>query len=72
MNMGKNMKEEYNFSKGERGKFFCPDTKMNLPVYLDADVLDYFSAKAKAKGVELNKMVNDLLKHDIDLIEGIN
>ncbi|WGO99610.1 hypothetical protein QFX18_05975 [Saccharophagus degradans] len=44
---------------------------MNLPVYLEADVLDYFSAKAKSKGVELNTMINDLLKKDIVLIEGV-
>lgn len=65
------MREEYDFSKGERGKFYNPDAKKNLPVYLDAEVLDYFAAKAKAKGVELNAMVNDLLKKDIALIEGV-
>lgn len=65
------MREEYDFSKGERGKFFKPNAKMNLPVYLEADVLDYFTAKAQAKGVELNVMVNDLLKKDIALIEGV-
>lgn len=65
------MREDYDFSKGERGKFFKPDAKMNLPVYLEADVLGYFSAKAKSKGVELNTMINDLLKRDIDLIEGM-
>ncbi len=36
-----------------------------------ADVLDYFSAKARSKGVELNTMINDLLKKDIALIEGV-
>ncbi len=65
------MREQYDFSKGERGKFYNPDATLNLPVYLDAEVLDYFSAKAKAKGVELNRMVNDLLKKDIALIEEI-
>jgi len=65
------MREEYDFSKGERGKFYNPNAQKNLPVYLDADVLDYFSAKAKAKGIELNTMVNDLLKKDIALIEGV-
>lgn len=56
------MREKYDFSKGERGRFFEPKAKMNLPVYLDADVLDYFAAKAQAKGIELNTMINDLLK----------
>jgi hypothetical protein len=66
------MKEEYNFSKGVRGKFYQPDTRLNLPVYLDADVLDYLSIRAKAKGVEVNEIVNDLLRKDIALIEGMN
>lgn len=65
------MKNEYNFSDGERGKFYQPNTQLNLPVYLDADILDYLSIKAKAKGVEVNEIVNDLLRKDIDLIEGI-
>ena len=65
------MKDEYDFSKGERGKFFRKDTKINLPVYLDADILDYLTAKAKAKGVEIDDMVNDLLRKDIELIEGM-
>lgn len=65
------MRDEYDFSKGERGKFFKPNARINLPVYLDADVLDYFTAKAQAKGIELNVMVNDLLKRDIALIEGV-
>lgn len=65
------MKDEYDFSKGERGKFYRPGTTLNLPVYLDADVLDYLSARAEAKGVEVNDIVNDLLRKDIDLIEGI-
>ncbi len=65
------MREEYDFSKAERGKFYSPNTKLNLPIYLEAEVLDYLSLKAKAKGVELSQMVNDLLKKDIDLIEVI-
>ncbi len=65
------MRDEYDFSKGERGKFFKPDAKFNVPIYLESDVLGYFAAKAQAKGVELNTMVNDLLKKDIALIEGV-
>lgn len=42
------MKDEYDFSKGERGKFYRPEAELNLPMYLDADV--YLSAKAKAQG----------------------
>ena len=65
------MKEEYDFSKGERGKFYKPDAKFNLPVYLDEDVFNYLSERAKAKGIQVNDMVNDILKKDISLIEGV-
>ena len=37
----------------------------NLPVYLDEDVLGYLRKAAKAKGVEVNELVNDWLKQDI-------
>ena len=30
------MKQEYDFSKGERGKFFRENAKLDLPVYLDS------------------------------------
>ncbi|SEO03396.1 hypothetical protein SAMN05216404_11074 [Nitrosospira multiformis] len=63
------MNDEYDFSQGSRGKFYRPDTQLNLPVYLDPDVLNYLSIKAKAKGIEVNEIVNDLLRKDIALIE---
>jgi len=65
------MREEYDFSKGERGKFYNPDAALNLPVYLDAKVLNYFTAKAKDRGIELSRMVNDCPKRNIALIEGV-
>lgn len=33
------MKNEYDFSKGARGKFYRSDANLNLPIYLDADVV---------------------------------
>lgn len=65
------MKTEYNFENATRGKFFNADTKLNLPVYLDTEVLNYFKGKAKSKGVELNQLVNDLLRKDIDIINSV-
>jgi hypothetical protein len=63
------MKSEYDFSKAERGKFYRKDATLDLPVYLEAGVRDYLTERAKAKGVDVNKLVNDLLKRDIELIE---
>lgn len=59
------MRDEYDFSKGERGKFYKPDATLNLPVYLDDDVRSALQRQAKEKGIEVNELVNDLLKHEI-------
>ncbi|MGH8354564.1 MAG: hypothetical protein ACRERY_13725 [Pseudomonas sp.] len=63
------MREEYDFSKGERGKFYRPDAKLHLPVYLESDVQTALTALANAKGVDISVLVNDLLKKDIELIQ---
>lgn len=65
------MKDEYDFSKAERGKFYRPGLNLQLPVYLDDEVLIYLKERAKCKGVEVNRLVNDMLKRDIDLIEAV-
>ena len=63
------MPAEIDFSKGERGKFFHPNAKLNLPVYLDDQVQARLTALANAKGVDFSVLVNDMLKKDIELIE---
>ena len=60
---------EIDFSKGTRGKFFQQGARLSLPAYLDADVQDYLSAPAKARGIEVAQLVNELLKKEIELIE---
>jgi hypothetical protein len=65
------MKPEYDFSQGQRGRFYRPDAQLNLPVYLEADVLDYLRERAQSKGVDLNDLINDILKKDIALIEAV-
>ncbi|HRJ52131.1 MAG TPA: hypothetical protein PLE99_05145 [Candidatus Thiothrix moscowensis] len=66
------MKEEYDFSKAERGKFYRPNATLNLPVYLDEDVREYFSVKAKAKGIDVQKLINELLRKDMALIQEVS
>jgi len=63
------MKPEYDFKKGVRGQFHRPDAAMQIPVYLEPEVLAFLSAKAEKKGVEVDRIVNDLLKRDIGIIE---
>ncbi len=35
------MKEEYDFSNAEQGKFYVPVEDIQLPIYLDKDILDF-------------------------------
>lgn len=65
------MKDEYDFSNAERGKFYRPDAQLNIPVYLDQDIENWFTEKAKAKGVDLQSLVNELLRKDISLIKEV-
>jgi hypothetical protein len=65
------MKDEYDFSNAERGKFYRPNLKLIPPVHLEPEILDYLSQRAKAKGITLDKIVNDLLKREIEIIETI-
>ena len=63
------MKDQYDFSKGTRGKFYRAEAVFRLPVYLDEQVQTYLTAKADADGIDLADLVNDMLKKDIELIE---
>jgi hypothetical protein len=68
-NPSSDMPAEIDFSKGTRGKFFKAGAALHLPVYLDAEVQAYLSARATARGVDVGQLVNELLKKDIELIE---
>ena len=45
------MKPEYDFTKGERGKFIRPDAELRLPIYLDAGMQTYLAERAAHKGI---------------------
>jgi len=60
------MKDEYDFSKGERGKFYCKDAVFYIPVWLDPDVMSYFMARAQVQGVETVELLNDILKSHME------
>jgi hypothetical protein len=63
------MKDEYDFSKAARGRFFRQGARLVPPVHLEPEVLDYLSERASALGVTLSALVNTLLKKDIELID---
>jgi hypothetical protein len=63
------MKDEYDFSKAERGKFFREGATLAPPVHLEPEIQRYLTERAAAQGTSLNTLVNRLLKKDIEVIE---
>jgi hypothetical protein len=61
------MKEEYDFSKAERGKFYRPDVTLNIPIYLEPENLVFVEKLAKKKRADISKIVNDLIRSDIQM-----
>jgi uncharacterized DUF497 family protein len=67
----RDMPDEIDFIGGARGQFHRPNLKLNLPVYLDADVQAYLTAVAARKGVPLSELANELLKKEIAILEAV-
>ena len=65
------MKTEYDFSNAERGRFYRPDAVFSFPVYLEPDVNDFLSKLADQRKVDVQNLVNDLLRVDMKLIQSV-
>jgi hypothetical protein len=59
------MKKEYDFSKGQQGKFFRPGVELKVPVYLDQDIADAVRQQARKARVSVEKLVNARLREEI-------
>jgi hypothetical protein len=66
------MKAEYDFSKGERGKFYDPDAVFSFPVYLEPDVNDFMNQLADEREIDIQDLVNEWLRVNIKLIQSID
>jgi hypothetical protein len=65
------MKEEYDFSGGERGKFYHADADLHIPIYLDSDVAVFVQKVAAKKGVDVETIVNDWIRKDMAFLETV-
>ena len=63
------MKAEYDFSKGERGKFYHPDVAFSFPIYLEPDVNAYLNCIAEEKHLDLQALVNKWLHSNIKIAQ---
>ena len=61
------MKKEYDFSKAKRGLFYREDIKINLPIYLDDEVMAFISEIAHNKNLDISTIVNQLLRNDMNI-----
>ena len=63
------MKDEYDFTNAEQGKFYRPLEELDIPIYLDKEVKNFFTQKILNKGRQfsLNEVINSLLKKDIEI-----
>lgn len=65
------MKAEYDFSKGERGKFYHANAVFSFPVYLEPDVNDRMNQLAEEAGVDVQALVNNWLRANIQLVQSV-
>lgn len=63
------MKREYDFSSGERGKFYHRGAELHLPIYLDAKLQEQLERIAEKKGQQLSDLVNQLMRKQVELIQ---
>jgi hypothetical protein len=63
------MREEYDFTNAEQGKFYRPIEELDIPIYLDKDIKDFLmKSVGKDKGsLSLSELVNSLVKKDIEI-----
>lgn len=65
------MRDEYDFSKGERAEFYRPDAKVHLPLYLDENVQTRLVSLAAETGKDYSELANSLLRKIIDKEQNI-
>lgn len=68
---GDKMKEEYDFSNAKQGKFYVPVEELQLPIYLDKDIIQYLNEKCLKTPESLQLLVNDLLRKDIEIAKRV-
>jgi hypothetical protein len=71
MNDNIEMAKEHDDYGAERGKFYLPEPKFQIPVYLESDSHAFVEEIARRRGTDISEVVNGLLKADRDLLKQV-
>ncbi len=66
------MKPEYDFSKGERGKFYIPKDKIRLPFYFNPDIELRLRAQAERMGKSPMEIASVIMDTELRLMESLS
>jgi hypothetical protein len=56
---------DFDFSKAEIGKFYHENAVIHFPVYLDPEVLKFFSTRAHKQYLSTEALLNQILKREM-------
>lgn len=59
------MREEYDFSQGQRGAVIASPGKARVTIYIDDDVIEAFRAQAEKEGQGYQILINSALRSAI-------
>lgn len=65
------MKKGYDFSRAIQGKFYRPIEQLEIPVYLDKEIKEFFSKTASKKKTDIDKVVNTILRKEMEMMKVI-
>ena len=65
------MKKEYDFTDAEQGKFFRPKEELDVPIYLDPEVEQFFAECASKGHQPLSMLVNMILRKEMEILKTV-
>ncbi len=65
------MKEEYDFTDAEQGKFYRPMEELEIPIYIDKNIQKVIVSVADKSNKSISELVNTLLKNDIEIAQSL-
>ncbi len=61
------MKKEYDFTNAEQGRFYRPIDELEVPVYLQPNIRNYYAEKAKEKNIDIGQLINSILLKEMKM-----